>query len=325
MQKLELKVVELQQLTTGIKKFEFVAADGSDLPPFDAGAHIDFHLDNGLIRSYSLANDPAENHRYVTAILREGAGGGGSLHMHDNVAVGDVLNATEPMNNFHLVESASQHIMLAGGIGITPLMAMGYQLKAIGAKAHLHYCSKSREETAFADEVEAIFGDELTFYHDGGDPSQGIKLTEVFAEPPEGAHLYICGPGGLLKAAREATEHWPAGTVHFELFQSAKTEEEKAADAEAQHDGDQPFEVELAITGKTLSIPADKSILEVLWDNDIEVMHACEEGWCGNCVVDYLGGGVDHRDEVLDDSERESKLQVCISRALPGEKIILDL
>ena len=127
-----------------------------------------------------------------------------------------------------------------------------------------------------------------------------------------------------MNAARNATSHWRDGSVHFELFSSAKTEEEKAADA-AQAEGDGAFEIELAQSGKTLTVPADNSILQVLWDNDIEVLHACEEGWCGNCVVDYLSGGVDHRDEVLDDTDRETKIQVCISRALPGEKIVLDL
>ena len=128
----------------------------------------------------------------------------------------------------------------------------------------------------------------------------------------------------MLNAAREITGNWDLGSVHFELFQSIKSKEQKAGEEESKS-GDQPFEVELAQSGGKLLIPADKSILQVLWENDIEVLHACEEGWCGNCVVDYLGGGVDHRDEVLDELERESKMQVCVSRALPGEKIILDL
>ena len=321
MQQLKLKVKALQQLTAGIKKFEFVSLDGRELPPFTAGAHIDFHLENGLVRSYSLANDPKETHRYVTAILREDDGGGGSKYMHENVSVGDELNITPPANNFRLSEEASEHILLAGGIGITPLLAMGYNLKLDGNPCHLYYCTKSREETAFAEEVEEIFGDNLTFYHDGGDPSMGINLRETFSNQTEAAHVYICGPAGLLNAARTATGHWKAGSVHFEVFQSAKTEEEKSSTVGANHS----FDVELAHSGKILTIPADKSILEVLWENDVEVLHACEEGWCGNCVVDYLGGGVEHRDEVLDDTERESKMQVCVSRALPGEKIILDL
>ena len=275
----------------------------------------------GLVRSYSLANDPRETHRYVTAILREDEGGGGSKYMHENVSVGDELNVTPPANNFSLSDEASQHILLAGGIGITPLLAMGYTLNMDGNPCHLYYCTKSRKETAFVEEIEEVFRDNLTFYHDGGDPSKGINLTKTFLNQTETAHVYICGPAGLLNAARNATSHWKAGSVHFEIFQSTKPEEEKNSTAISNHDS----EVELAQSGKTLTVPADKSILEVLWENDVEVLHACEEGWCGNCVVDYLGGGVEHRDEVLDDTERESKMQVCVSRALPGEKIILDL
>ena len=324
MDTLTLKVQDIEQLTSGIKKFTFAASDGSDLPGFTAGAHIDFHLEGGMIKSYSLANDPSESNRYVTAILREGAGAGGSKYMHDNVSVGDELTINAPSNNFELAEDASQHILLAGGIGITPLMAMGYKLKADGKKCHLHYCTKSVEETAFVGEVKEIFGDNLTFHHDGGNPAEGINLEDTFSAQPDGAHVYICGPAGLLNAARDATGHWRHGSVHFELFSSAKTDKEKA-EAAAQATEDGSFEIELAQSGKTLTVPADKSILQVLWDNDIEVLHACEEGWCGNCVVEYLSGDVDHRDEVLDDTDRETKLQVCISRALPGEKIVLDL
>ena len=153
MQQLKLKVQKLQQLTPEIKKFEFVSSDGKDLPPFTAGAHVDFHLENGLVRSYSLANDPKETHRYVTAILREDMGGGGSKYMHEHVSVGDELNITPPANNFALSENAREHILLAGGIGITPLLAMGYSLKMSGMPCHLHYCTKSWEETAFAKEI----------------------------------------------------------------------------------------------------------------------------------------------------------------------------
>ena len=324
MQQLILKVNKLQQLTSGIKRFEFVSPVGDDLPVFTAGAHLNFHLDNGLIRSYSLANNPKESNRYVTAVLREETGGGGSKYMHDNVSVGDELKVTGPSNNFELADIPGTHILLGGGIGITPLLAMGHKLKAENRPRHLHYCTKSREETAFVEEVEQIFGDNLTFYHDGGDPSKGINLKETIGVQLIDANLYICGPTGLLSAARDVTSHWTVGSVHFEIFQSTKSKEEKAAEAKLDN-RNQAFEVELAQSGRTLMIPEDKSILQVLWENEIEVLHACEEGWCGNCVVDYLEGGVEHRDEVLDDSERESKLQVCVSRALPGEKIILDL
>lgn len=324
MEMITLKVQEIDELTPAIKKFVFQAVDGGSLPSFSAGAHIDFHLETGMIKSYSLANDPSETDRYVTAILREESGAGGSLYMHDQVHVGKELTITPPQNNFELAEQASQHILLAGGIGITPLLAMGYKLRDEKKDCYLHYCSKSVEETAFLDEVKTIFGNNLTLHHDGGDPANGINLADTFSAQPNGAHVYICGPSGLLNAARDATSHWREGSVHFELFTSAKTDEEKAT-LQSRAAEDDSFEIELAKSGKILEVPPDKSILQVLWENDIEVLHACEEGWCGNCVVEYLSGGVDHRDEVLDDVDRESKLQVCISRALPGEKIVLDL
>ena len=199
---LTLKVREIEQLTSGIKKFVLQAPDAADLPSFSAGAHIDLQLKNGLIKSYSLANDPRETSRYVTAILREASGAGGSLYMHDEVSVGDELIATPPQNSFEISGDASQHIFLAGGIGITPLLAMGYTLSAEGKDCHLHYCSKSVEETAFIDEVKAVFGANHTFYHDGGDPANGIDLKETFSAQPDGAHVYICGPAGLLRRGR---------------------------------------------------------------------------------------------------------------------------
>ncbi|MBT5076804.1 MAG: oxidoreductase [Rhodospirillales bacterium] len=324
MPELELKVTEARNLTHSIKMFELVAVGGGDLPEFDAGAHIDIHTGAGVVRSYSLANDPADRSRYVTAILREENGGGGSKWMHDTVAIGDVLKTSEPSNNFPLKEDAGESIFLAGGIGITPMMAMGHRLKSIGGKCHLHYCSKSADDTAFLEEAKTLFGDNITFHHDGGDPSKGIKKNEVFAIRPDGAHLYVCGPAGLLNAVRTAVAHWPDDAVHFELFTSARTEEEQA---EVATRGNEAFEIELAKTGTTLTVPADKTILDVLLDEGLSVPYACEEGWCGACIIDLVSGKGDHRDEVLSNAEKEAdnKIQVCISRAMPGEKLVLDL
>jgi ferredoxin-NADP reductase len=321
---MQLKVVDIQHLTAGIKKFEFESVDGGELPEWQAGAHLIFVLDTHLHNSYSLSGDPTDRAKYVTAVLREENGAGGSKHMHDKVSVGDVLTVQGPSNNFPLAADAASHLLIAGGIGITPILAMGRALKAGGAQFHLHYCTKSVEETAYLDEVKAVFGDDLTFHHDGGDPANGIKLDAVLKEPGDGAHLYICGPGGLLNAARDAAAHWPDGSVHFELFSSAKPPAE--ADAAAEPGGDHEFEIELSVTGKTFTVPIGKTIMEVLWDNSVEVMYACEEGWCGNCKTGLLGGAVDHRDEYLDDAERENNIQVCCSRAAPGEtKLILEI
>ena len=324
MAELELKISQVKQLTANIKMFELVAANDGELPPFEAGAHIDVTLGNGMVRSYSLANDPTERHRYVTAVLREVTGKGGSRWIHDHLKEGDVVNTTAPIQNFPLDEHVGHAVLLAGGIGITPILAMVYRLNAIGKPYHLHYCTKSAEETAFLGEVKALCGEHVTFYHDGGDPSKGIDLMGTFSRVPDDTHLYVCGPAGLLNAARAATAHWPDGTVHFELFTSARTEEE-AAEIAAR--GSESFEIELARSGMTLEVPADRTILDVLLDNGIGVPYACEEGWCGACTIDLISGQADHRDEVLSDEEKaaNTKIQVCISRALPGEKLVLDL
>ena len=324
MAELELKVTDIRDLTPEIKRFEFVSATGGELPPFEAGAHIDVHTGNDLWRSYSLANNPSETYRYVTGILRELDSGGGSRWMHEELAVGDVIPGRGPLNKFSLDEAAASHLLIAGGIGITPILAMGYRLRDTGARFHLHYCTKAVGQTAFIDEVKEVCGENLTFHHDGGDPSKGIKLTEVLAEQPDGGHVYICGPGGLLKAAREAASHWSSGMVHVELFTSAKSEDEKHA---AEEKPNEEFEIEIASSGQVLSVPADQSILDVLRENNLECIYVCEEGWCATCEVGLISGKADHRDEVLTDDEKRAntKIQVCVSRALPGERLVLDL
>lgn len=321
---LNLKVADITELVPGIKQFVLTADGGGALPPFEAGSHIDIETDIGLLRSYSLSNNPTDRNRYVLAILREEQGGGGSKWMHDQVKTGDILKASAPSNNFPLDESAGQYTMIAGGIGITPILAMGHVLNAGTQPFHLHYCTKSAEQTAYRDEVKHVFGENVTFHHDGGNPADGINLEATLADRPDGGHLYICGPAGLLSAARKAASHWPNDTVHYELFASARTEEEQA---ELDSLENQPFEIELAQSGTTLTVPADQTILEVLAENGIDVIKVCEEGYCGTCQVGLLGGEADHRDEVLDDDEKAANtlIQVCISRAKPGQKLILDL
>ncbi len=323
MSQIKLKVTDIQQLTENIKIFELQAADGGSLPSWEAGSHIDFEIGEHMRRSYSLTNNPGDTDKYETAILREAEGEGGSKYMHDEVSIGDELFIAEkPINHFPLDEGANKHLLIGGGIGITPLRSMGYRLRELGADFHLHYCTKSKAETAFYDELSDIFGkDGVTFHHDGGNPANGIKLNAVLGAQEKGQHLYICGPGGLINAAREAASHWQNGTVHYELFASVKPEEDTSDSA----DGNQPFEVELTKSGILFTVPADKSILELLWENNVDVMYACEDGWCGNCKVGLISGKVDHRDEFLDEDDRKNFLQVCVSRAMPGEKLVLDI
>ena len=320
MSQIKLKVTDIEELTPNIKKFEFSALDGAPLPTWEAGAHVDFQINDQMRRSYSLANKPGDTGQYTTAILREENVGGGSKYMHDERKVGDNMEIVGPPSNlFPINEEANKHLLLGGGIGITPLLAMGHRLREINADFYLHYCTKTKEETAFYDEVVDIFGkDRITFHHDGGEPSKGINLSQVLSNQEDGQHLYICGPAGLITAARDASSHWT------ELFASLSSEDTGSGKENVVND-DGSFEVELKQSGITFTVPSDKSIMEMMWEHNVDVMYACEDGWCGNCKVGLISGKVDHRDEFLDDNDREEFLQVCVSRAMPGEKLILDI
>jgi ferredoxin-NADP reductase len=315
---LKLAVASVATVTPSIRQVELTNAEGGALTPFTAGAHIDLALGNGLERSFSLLNDPAETHRYVIAVLREADSRGGSVWVHEHLRQGDRLTASEPINNFPLNEAGDAHILIAGGIGITPLKAMAHRLVARAANFTLHYCARDQERAAYLDELRALIGSRLQVHLDGGDITRGLDVGKLLASRPAAAHVYVCGPAGLIRAVREAARDWPKGSVHYELFRGSE------ADI-APRSTDQPFEIRLARAGKTLTVPADRSILDVLKENGIKVKTLCTEGVCGTCRVGLLGGKADHRDEVLTDAQRERHIQVCVSRALPGETLTLDL
>ncbi len=220
---LNLEVRRLTAVTPSIREIELVAADGA-LPPFTAGAHIDVTLGNGEERSYSLLNDPAETHRYVLAVLREADSRGGSTFVHDHLREGDRLASTPPINNFQINEAGENHILIAGGIGITPLKSMTHRLAARGANFTLHYCARDHERAAYLDELTASLGERLHLHLDGGDPARGLDVAALLAKRPSAAHVYVCGPAGLIRAVREAARDWPKGTVHYELFRGAEAD-----------------------------------------------------------------------------------------------------
>ena len=316
---LKLRVNSVSDETDDIRRYELVPTARQNLPPFSAGAHIDVITGNQMRRSYSLANSPSERHRYVIAVLREPGGRGGSTWVHDHVKEGDELTVIEPLNNFQLAEAASEHVLIAGGIGITPILAMGYRLREIGAKARLHYCTRSPEKTAFRKEVTAVFGAGLSLHHDGGDPQKGIQLGDVLKNRAPGAHLYVCGPTGLMEAAKKAAAHWTEDTVHFEHFKPT----EKAPPAA----GNRPFEIFLSRSNLTLTVPADRTILEVVRAAGINAESSCEAGICSTCETRLISGSADHRDEILTSADKAAnrKIMICVSRAQPGETLVLDL
>jgi vanillate monooxygenase ferredoxin subunit len=314
---LNLQVGRLDAVTPWIREVELISTDGA-LPPFTAGAHIDVTLGNGIERSYSLLNDPAETNRYVIAVLREIESRGGSTFVHDHLRAGDRLVSTPPIDNFAINEAGENHILIAGGIGVTPLKSMAHRLTARGANVTMHYCARDLARAAYLDALRALLGERLTVHLDGGDPARGLDVAALLAKRPSAAHVYVCGPAGLIRAVREAARDWPKGTVHYELFRGDE------ADV-APRSSDQPFEIMLARAGKRLTVPADKSILEVLRTNGFKIKTLCKEGVCGTCRVGLLSGKADHRDEVLTDEQRTHSIQVCVSRALPNETLVLDL
>lgn len=315
---LELRVNRSPYVTPRIRQFEFVAADGGALPAFTAGSHIDIELGNGDERSYSLLNDQGDTRHYVVAVLREAAGRGGSDWMHDKLRDGDVIRCSEPANNFRLSEGGDHYTLIAGGIGITAILSMAARLKEIGRDYAIHYAARSPAEAAFVDEMTARHGGRAHFYYDGGNPETGLDLIDLLRVRPSAAHVYVCGPVGMIRATREAGSDWPQGTVHYELF--------KGTDIDvATRARDLPFEVVLKRAGKTFTIPAERTILDVLKANGYRIKSLCKEGVCGTCRVKLISGAVEHRDDCLDDDDRCEALQVCVSRAMPGETLVLDL
>ena len=211
-----LRVRSITYLAARINGYELVDPDGQDLPPFSAGAHISVQLAEGIVRDFSLWNDPAELTRYCIAVLREGLT---SSRLHEGVLVGALAAGSVPRNNFPLAVDAERHLLIAGGIGITPIMAMIAELRRRRAEFHVHYCTRSPEETAFLDDLAVLAAlGRVQFHHDSGASAKGLDIAATLHEWRPGTHLYCCGPAGMMAAAATASAHWPPGTVHFEFF-----------------------------------------------------------------------------------------------------------
>ena len=325
-----LRVRQITFQANGINSYELVHPEGHELPPFTAGAHIDFHFRDGSVRQYSLCNDPAERHRYVIGVLKETSGRGGSLALHERLHVQRLVSVGHPRNNFPLTERARSHLLLAGGIGITPLLSMARQLDRTGADYRLHYCTRGPEVTAFRDELAPLAAKgRVSFHHDGGVPANGLDIAALLRTPSEGTHLYYCGPPGFMAACERASAHWPSGTVHCEHFSAASSPKSFLSNDELEEAGDAAlsglgFQIKVASTGAVFIVPNDKSIVDVLADNGIEILTSCKAGLCATCKVRYLAGEVEHRDMVLDEAEQAQYLTACVSRAR-SSMLVLDL
>jgi vanillate monooxygenase ferredoxin subunit len=318
---LNLRVERITPVAEDIRTYELVPTKGGTLPPFEAGAHLDVHIPGGFQRQYSLCNDPQERHRYVIAVQREAQGRGGSRAMHEKVNPGTALTTSAPRNSFPLLY-AQEYVLVAGGIGITPLLSMAHALKRQGARWHLYYCTRSPERTAFRELLASPdFAPHVTLHHDGGDPARGLDMKALLAKKPAGGRLYCCGPAGLMRAVNEAAVHhqWPREKVHFEAFSAEGT-------SAIGDQADTEFQVVVRSTGATYSIPPGESVLNVLRGKGLTIDSICESGTCGTCLTRVVEGTPDHRDSFLSDAERARcrEMLICVSRAR-SPKLVLDL
>ncbi|BAN27292.1 PDR/VanB family oxidoreductase [Caballeronia insecticola] len=313
---LTLTVTDKREIADDIFLFELRDRNGETLPPFTAGAHLLVHTPAGIARRYSLCNAPAERDRYVIAVKRDAAGGGGSLSMARDVNAGTTLNVSSPLNYFPLANDASRYLLIAGGIGITPMRAMMAELAARNAPFDVIYCTRAPESTAFLDEFSAAeLAHKVRVHHDFGDRAQSIAIEPLVAERHGNTHIYCCGPRPLMQAVRDATAHWPSSAVHFEDFGTSS--HENAA-------GEKAFTVRLARSGGCVNVAPGESILDALRANGIDTPSSCEAGTCGSCRTRLLAGEADHRDFVLDEDEQESEIMICVSRACSNE-LVLDI
>jgi ferredoxin-NADP reductase len=303
------------------------AASGDALPAFTAGSHIDLEVPvqgQVALRQYSLSNSSAERHRYVVGVGRDANSRGGSVAVHDKLRVGDTLRISAPRNNFPLAEAAAHSVLVAGGIGITPMLAMVRRLTDLGKPWTLYYCVRTPSRAAFIDELVALTttpnaaGQVITVF-DGMPGVARLDIAAVVREAPAGSHFYCCGPVPMMKAFEAATSACDDGHVHVEWFSAPAAAQDHAA-------ADGSFNVQLKRKGRSFTVPADKSILEVLLDGGVDVDYSCREGLCGTCETRVLAGVPDHRDPILAGKKDPplNKIMVCVSRCA-GPELVLDL
>jgi vanillate O-demethylase ferredoxin subunit len=314
----QVRVKRISYEAESINSYELVSPAGDDLPPFTAGSHIDLHLANGMIRSYSLLNDQSTRRRYVIAVNNDAASRGGSKFVHETMRAGALMTISHPRNNFVLHEDAGHSILIAGGIGITPILSMIRRLETLDRSWELFYAARTRSTAAFLDELNALRLEvrsklHITFDHEPDARMMDIAAIVKSADPA--AHLYCCGPVAMLEAFEAATADRPAGQVHVEYFKAS----EKPA-----LEGD--FEVTLARSKQRITVQPGQTILDALLAAGITANYACTEGVCGSCETRVLEGLPDHRDLFLSKAEQAANktIMICCSGS-KSPTLVLDI
>ncbi len=311
------RVADIRDEAEGVKSFRLIADDGTALPNFTPGAHVDVHLGPNLVRQYSLCNGPEDRDHYLIAVKREPQSRGGSARLHAVIKTGDVLEISEPRNNFPLATNASEHVLLAGGIGITPLLSMAKHLEKDNAKYRLHYFTRSEQGTAFHAQLATAPYQRRTDLHVGLEPDElARRLPDVLGPATASRHVYLCGPAPFMDLVRRIAGDagWATDHVHLEYFGAVPGAAPNAA-----------FEVELAQSGETFAVGPDQTLLQALRAHGLTVESDCEQGTCGTCASMVVSGEINHRDQFLSDDQKEEGQIIlpCVSRA--KGRLVLDL
>ncbi|WP_417223111.1 PDR/VanB family oxidoreductase [Amphritea sp.] len=316
---LQVKVAKKNKESEHIVSFDLVALDGQALPEFTAGAHIDVQTPNGPTRQYSLCSSVTERDHYRIAVILEAESRGGSAAMHSAVNEGDLLTISEPRNLFPLAEKATNSLLIAGGVGVTPMMCMADALHRQGAAFSMYYCGRNKQHMAFVDDLlSSDFADRVEIHENNGIAEKRKDMDALLSTVLADTHLYVCGPNGFMDHVLDtARKHgWPETQLHREYFTAPVTDD----------DSSDAFVIELVQSGKVLTVPADMSAAEVILEAGIDLSVSCEQGVCGACLTDVLEGTPDHRDSFLTDEEQQANDQFtpCCSRSRSA-KLVLDL
>lgn len=307
------KIRQIRQEADGINSYRLDPADGGLMPPFAPGAHVDVQLKAGLARSYSLVNDPAIRGYYEIAVHLAPESRGGSRHIHEEWRVGQMIEISEPRNNFPMVEGASHTVLVAGGIGVTPMLPMIARLERLGYSWELHYVAASPDRAAYLERLENF--EQALILFDGVPGGQRLDLAAICAAAPADAHLYCCGPAGMLDAFVAINRDRPEGHAHIEYF---------SAETELATEGG--YMLELTRSGKTIAVQEGETMLDALLAAGVDVGFACSEGICGTCEVKVLSGIPDHRDHFLTDADKAANksIMVCCSGS-KSASLVLDI
>jgi ferredoxin-NADP reductase len=314
---IDARLASIEDVARDTKLYTFRRVDGGPLPAYKPGAHIDLHLPNGLLRQFSLVVPNSNPESYVVGVKRDAASRGGSRYIIDEMRVGDQIKISAPRNNFSLIENAEHVVLVAGGIGITPIWCMVQQLAALKRSFKLYYSCRSREDMAFLETLKTFAPDSVQLHFDEEADGKFIDLAAAIAAAPQGAHFYCCGPNPMLKAFEAAAASRPRGNVHVEYF----TPKDDAAAAPTGG-----FWVELARSGEEYFIPEGKKVLEVLFDAGVDVDYSCELGICGACETRVISGIPEHHDSVLSEEEQATneKVMICCCGS-KTERLVLDM